>query len=138
MRRWRSRPGLRAGAGRRPDRARRVHARVRDAGPLGRRLASGADADDRDAADAAGHRRARFEFVEPIAEAPAPVPAQSTQPMPVGEPPAPGFVSAVSLGELEAPEIPDDVDLVEPSEFSLPRFEALGEREDDIDIEEID
>ncbi len=35
-----------------------------------------------------------------------------------------------------SPELPDDVDLVEPSEFSLPGFDALGEREDD--IEEID
>lgn len=63
---------------------------------------------------------------------------QPTRPMPAVEPPAPGFVQAVALGELGSPEIPDDVDLVEPSEFSLPGFDSLGEREDDVDIEEID
>ena len=64
------------------------------------------------------------------------IPPLASQPMSSFEPPASGFVSAVTLGELEAPEIPADVDLVEPSEFSLPGFDALGEREDD--IEEID
>jgi cell division initiation protein len=64
---------------------------------------------------------------------PMPASPQSTSPL---EPPASGFVSSVALGELEAPELPADVDLVEPSEFSLPGFDALGEREDD--IEEID
>jgi hypothetical protein len=47
-------------------------------------------------------------------------------------------VQAVSLGEIEPPEIPPDVALVEPSEFALPGFDALGEREEDSDIEEID
>jgi len=79
-----------------------------------------------------------FEMAEPEFDIPASVPAQSTQPIATEGPATPPFVSAVSLGELEAPEIPDDVDLVEPSEFSLPRFETLGERETDIDIEEID
>jgi cell division initiation protein len=63
---------------------------------------------------------------------------QPTEQMTAVEPPAPGFVQAVALGEIDAPEIPADVDLVEPSEFSLPGFDALGEREDDVDIEEID
>ena len=63
---------------------------------------------------------------------------QSTEPMPSVEPSPPAFVESVVLGELESPEIPADVDLVEPSEFSLPGFAALGEREDDVDIEEID
>jgi cell division initiation protein len=63
---------------------------------------------------------------------------QSDEAMPPVEPPVPGFVESVALGEIEAPEIPADVDLVEPSEFSLPGFAALGEREDDVDIEEID
>ncbi|HET6351884.1 MAG TPA: hypothetical protein VFG89_07140, partial [Coriobacteriia bacterium] len=61
-----------------------------------------------------------------------------TQPMPANDPAPSGLISAVNLGELEAPDIPDDFDLVEPSEFALPRFDALGEREDDLDIEEID
>lgn len=73
----------------------------------------------------------------------APRVLQPTEAMPpvealAPEPPAPGFVQAVSLGEIESPEIPPDVTLVEPSEFSLPGFDALGEREDDVDIEEID
>jgi len=72
----------------------------------------------------------------------APAPMGETQAMPAAElptePPAPGFVQAVTLGEVEAPEIPADVRLVEPSEFSLPGIDALGEREDDVDIEEID
>ena len=42
------------------------------------------------------------------------------------------------FGETETPDLPDDVELVEPSEFSLPGLNALGEREDDVDIEEID
>jgi len=73
--------------------------------------------------------------------APAPVP-QETQAMPPAEmptePPAPGFVQAVTLGEVEAPDLPADVRLVDPTEFSLPGIDALGEREDDVDIEEID
>jgi cell division initiation protein len=55
------------------------------------------------------------------------------------EPPASGFVQSVTLGEVEPPELPaGPVDLIEPGEFELPGFEALGEREDDSDIEEID
>ncbi len=72
----------------------------------------------------------------PVAVTPQPI--QHTQPMPPAEPPAPGFVQAVSLGEIEPPSIPADVELVEPSEFALPGFDSLGEREDDVDIEEID
>lgn len=51
------------------------------------------------------------------------------------EPPAAGFVTSVNLGETESPELPVDIDLEEPREFSVGSF---GEREDDIDIEEID
>lgn len=55
------------------------------------------------------------------------------------DPPASGFVTSVSLGEVEAPEIEQgSVELVEPSEFELPGFDVLGERETDTDIEEID
>lgn len=78
---------------------------------------------------------------------PTPAPArptsQPTQSMPPAaaptavEPPSPGFVTSVSLGETESPEIPPDVTLVEPTEF-LPGFGNYGEREDDGDIEEID
>ncbi|MFU8890481.1 MAG: DivIVA domain-containing protein [Anaerosomatales bacterium] len=54
------------------------------------------------------------------------------------EPPVAGFVTSVTLGETESPELPVDVDLEEPREFSVGSYGALGEREDDIDIEEID
>lgn len=64
--------------------------------------------------------------------------AQPTQAMPAMEPPASGFVHAVTLGEVGSPDLPPDVQLAEPTEYSLPGLEALGEREDDVDIEEID
>ena len=65
--------------------------------------------------------------------------AEETTVMPLVEPPASGFVSSVSLGEMESPELPDGpVELVEPGEFELPGFDILGERERDTDIEEID
>lgn len=87
------------------------------------------------------------------AAAPAPAPVstpaaeeatdpQGTQAMPAApartEVPEPGFVQSMAFGESESPEIPEDVELVEPSEFNLPGFGALGEREQDVDIEEID
>ena len=94
----------------------------------------------------------------PPAPAPAPTPAfvpapaqesaspepepsagdQLTMTMPVAEPPESGFVQSVALGELTSPSIEPEVELAEPSEFSLPGFDTFGEREDDHDIEEID
>lgn len=79
-------------------------------------------------------------------EAPSPVAAPEAAPAvapmrpsaPVAEPPAPGFVQAVSLGEIDGPDLPDELTFVEPGEFSLPSLSSLGERDDDIDIEEID
>lgn len=74
----------------------------------------------------------------PAASAPAPAAA----PAPRGvapQPPASGFVQSVTLGEVVAPDMEaGDVELVEPLEFELPGFDALGEREFDNDIEEID
>ena len=64
--------------------------------------------------------------------------AQPTMSMPPIEPPASGFVQGVSLGELAAPVLEPEIELVEPGEFSLPGFDSFGEREDDQDIEEID
>jgi cell division initiation protein len=56
------------------------------------------------------------------------------------EPPASGFVTSVQLGELDdtdlAAETPEYED--SPSEFEMPTLDSLGEREDDLDIEEID
>ena len=55
------------------------------------------------------------------------------------QPPASGFVQSVTLGEVSAPDVDaGDVELVEPLEFELPGFDALGEREYETDIEEID
>jgi len=73
----------------------------------------------------------------PAAGSAAPV-LQPTQAMPPVEPPQSGFVQAVTLGEVGSPDVPADVKFVEPSEFSLPGLDALGERETDVDIEEID
>ncbi|MEI7814573.1 MAG: DivIVA domain-containing protein [Coriobacteriia bacterium] len=57
----------------------------------------------------------------------------------VAEPPASGFVQSVTLGEVGEPEIPSGpVELVDPEEFALPGFDVFGERDSDLDIEEID
>lgn len=80
--------------------------------------------------------------VETPSPAPAPEAAPAAAParpsVPAAEPPAPGFVQAVSLGEIDGPDLPDELTFVEPGEFSLPSLSSLGERDDDIDIEEID
>lgn len=54
------------------------------------------------------------------------------------QPSASGFVQSVTLGEMSSPDLPVDVELVDPAEFNLPDLRVLGERESDIDIEEID
>ncbi len=55
------------------------------------------------------------------------------------EPPASGFVQSVTLGEVEAPDLgPEEPEFVAPREFKLGNFGDLGERDDDLDIEEID
>lgn len=52
---------------------------------------------------------------------------------------ATGFVTSVGLGEIVPPELPDEEpSFGDPLEFSVPSFDAFGEREDDVDIEEID
>jgi len=75
--------------------------------------------------------------LEPEA-APAPEPAprrQDTQPI---EPPASGFVSGIQLGEVVEPDLgPEEPVFEEPAEFKMD-FGSLGERDDDLDIEEID
>ncbi len=82
--------------------------------------------------------------VEPVQSvpvaAPSAPPAAPELPMDVAEPPASGFVQSVTLGEVGEPEIePEAPILEEPKEFDLGSLgSAFGEREDDIDIEEID
>jgi cell division initiation protein len=65
-------------------------------------------------------------------------PVGETSAMPPVDQASYGFVQSVALGEMSAPEIPQDVQLVEPGEFEMPSFDMLGERDDDMDIEEID
>lgn len=82
-----------------------------------------------------------------VAAAPRPAPAQvapaapapsQTAPMPAAPPPASGFVQSLALGETESPQVPSDVELVEPTEFAMPSFNVLDERDSDDDIDEID
>lgn len=74
------------------------------------------------------------------AEEPAtPVAAAPEQPgPPAAEVPSPGFVQAVHLGEVGEPDVPEDLTLPEPEEFTVPRLESLGEADDELEIEEID
>lgn len=70
---------------------------------------------------------------------PAPTPSAAPASRQAVQPPTSGFVQSVTLGEVAAPDVAaEDVELVEPLEFELPGFDALGEREYDNDIEEID
>lgn len=76
---------------------------------------------------------------EPVAApSPAEEPAPAEPELPA-EPPASGFVQGVVLGETETPDLgEDEPELLEPKEFDFGSFADFGEREDDIDIEEID
>lgn len=74
----------------------------------------------------------------PAAPEPAPAAAPAAPAAEPAQPPAPGFVQAVALGEIDSPDLPDELAFVEPEEFKMPSIGAFGEREDDLDIEEID
>ncbi|TDB38989.1 MAG: DivIVA domain-containing protein [Actinobacteria bacterium] len=72
-----------------------------------------------------------------LTEAPSPESAQireDTQPI---EPPASGFVQGLQLGEMASPELPVEPEFLDVPEFTMD-FGSIGEREDDVDIEEID
>jgi hypothetical protein len=76
--------------------------------------------------------------VAPSADAAA---AQPTTVMPAvaAEPPESGFVTSVTLGEVDSPDLgPEEPDFSAPLEFNPGSFGDLGERDDDLDIEEID
>lgn len=91
------------------------------------------------AAPAPADVSAPTQAMPPVEAAVPETPAESRRPVEPERPSEPaGHVESVQLGELNAPDLPDDVDLVEPSEFTLPGLKDLGEREDDLDIEEID
>jgi cell division initiation protein len=69
-----------------------------------------------------------------VASSAAAVAAEAAQ-----DTPEPGFVTSVHLGEREGEEpSPEEPELVEPPEFDVPTFDSLGERDDDVDIVEID
>lgn len=60
-------------------------------------------------------------------------------PIPDAEPPAPGFVTSVHLGEVEDTDLAAETPtFAEPLEFEVPAAGTLGERDEDVDIEEID
>ncbi|MFA5843447.1 MAG: DivIVA domain-containing protein [Coriobacteriia bacterium] len=53
--------------------------------------------------------------------------------------PASGFVTSLQLGEITPPDLgPEEPTFSEPEEFVMPSFGSLGERDDDVEIEEID
>lgn len=63
----------------------------------------------------------------------------SSAPVDSIEPPEPGFVQAVTLGEVDAPDLlAEEPDYGDPKEFRLDSLDSFGERDDDLDIEEID
>ncbi|MBE0477260.1 MAG: DivIVA domain-containing protein [Coriobacteriia bacterium] len=71
---------------------------------------------------------------EPVSAEPAPV----VEPAPAAEPPSSGFVQSMTFGEVEGPDLAAEEPVyTEPAEFPAPP-EAVGEREDDVDIEQID
>ena len=64
-------------------------------------------------------------------------PADGTQPLQLdAEPPA--FVTSLTLGETVAPDLPAEPSFEEPEAFEVPDFRRMGQRDDDLDIEEID
>jgi len=75
-------------------------------------------------------------LLEPVTELMEPVTELEIIP---ADPPASGFVQSVTLGEVGEPQIPSGpVELIDPEEFALPGFDVFGERDADLDIEEID
>lgn len=57
--------------------------------------------------------------------------------VPAVEPPSPGFVQGIQLGEVAAPDITEEEPRFEVPEFKVD-FRAAGAVDDDLDIEEID
>ncbi len=79
--------------------------------------------------------------VAPEAQETRVMPAVQAAAAPVAEEdvPASGFVQSVTLGEVGSPDLgPDEPEFIPPKEFKLGSFGDLGERDDDLDIEEID
>lgn len=74
------------------------------------------------------------------ASAPEPaVPESAPSAEPEAQPPASGFVESMTFGEVEPPaDLEDEPELIGPKEYQLRPFDQLGERDDDMDIEEID
>ena len=73
----------------------------------------------------------------PRAHVPSRPPADGTQPLPLdAEPPA--FVTSLTLGETASPDLAGEPEYAEPPAFDVPDFHRMGQRDDDLDIEEID
>ncbi len=97
-------------------------------------------------ADAAEVRAAEGVPEQPTPEPPTSPEAAPAEAAPVeqqelpSEPPDAGFVTGVILGETEPPEVAvEEPDLdIEAPEFDPASLSSFGDREDDIDIEEID
>lgn len=66
-------------------------------------------------------------------EAPAPAPAPTAEPESAAAPSAPAVVASLHLGDLGTPDLEPDATI----EFDVAEF-GFGERDDDVDIEEID
>jgi cell division initiation protein len=87
-----------------------------------------------------------FEIPEPVAVAPEPEPAPAPEPElelepePEDQAVSSGSVVSLILGETDAPvmEEPEVPTLDELDDFALPPRGPVGERDDDVDIEEID
>jgi cell division initiation protein len=63
----------------------------------------------------------------------------STEPLVFEESSSLGSVRSLSLGEIGETDLEEDIPTLDtPDEFSVPRRSSFGERDDDVDIEEID
>lgn len=80
---------------------------------------------------------AQAPVVPPVAPSPV-VPEATADSGYVAEPPASGFVQSVTLGEMDSPHLDPEPEILDPKEFKFESFDVFGERDDDIDIEEID
>jgi cell division initiation protein len=75
----------------------------------------------------------------PVQAPPAGMPAAPSAGPSAEEPPAAGFVTSVHLGEMTPTDLAaEEPSFAEPPEFAVASFDGLGERDEDVDIEQID
>jgi cell division initiation protein len=77
------------------------------------------------------------EPIEEVEEAPADAADADDEAEPDKAEDSAAVAEAMTFGELESPEL-EDTDFGDVREFETPSLDAFGERDDDIDIEEID